>query len=82
MNKLISIVGITIALTHSVLASGNRSIFLDSQGNGIDNATLREGNVHIGDIPNAGLAIINNLLSFVGSFALLFLLIGALVYVF
>jgi len=84
MKRLItSLPLLLVGYGHQVLANaGARSIFYDKEGNGIDNTTLRNGDIHLDDIPNAGLAAINNMLYFVGTIAIFFILIGALVYVF
>lgn len=63
-----------------VLAQG-RSIFLDSEGNGIKNENLRKWDMKFEDIPWAILAIINNLLSFVAYFSLFVIIVGGLMYI-
>lgn len=60
----------------------DRSIFQDKEGNGVSNNQLRKGDIHLDDIPGIGMAIINNLLVFVGTISIFFILVGALVYVF
>lgn len=71
-----------VGYTHTLFASSARSIFYDKEGNGIPNETLRNGDIHIDDIPNAGLAAINNMLYLVGTISIFFILVGAVVYVF
>lgn len=63
-------------------ADGNRSIFQDENGNGVDNETLRSGNIHMDQVPSIIIAITNNFLKFVGYVSLAIILIGALLYVF
>lgn len=72
-----------LLMVRSVFAAdSDRSIFQDKEGNGVTNATLRRGDIHLDDIPSIGLAIINNLLYFVGTISIFFIVVGSLVYVF
>lgn len=59
-----------------------RSIFQDKFGNGLGDDQLRQGNISMGQIPGTIVAVINNLLSYVGYISLAVILIGALFYTF
>ena len=82
--SLMRIIGFIFFWMISALSTAHawRSIFQDTEWNGIDNARLRQGNISFSEIPSVIVAITNNLLSFVGYISLGVILIGALMYVF
>jgi len=54
----------------TAFADSNRSIFQDENGHGVSNATLRQGNISMQQIPGIIIAITDNLLKFVGYISL------------
>gem|GEM_PF-1318547 len=71
-----------ISVGTTFAAEKKRSIFEDNFGNGVGEKKLRQGDIQFTEIPGILLAVMNNLLSFVGYISLLTIMVGSLMYIF